>query len=220
MPRLQWDQTGERLYEVGTDRGVLYPTDNTGAYTTGVAWNGLTAVTESPDGAEETPLYADNMKYLSLFSKENFKGTISAYTYPDEFAECDGNVEVATGVYAGQQRRKVFGMSYRTRIGNDVNEDAHGYKIHLVYQAKVSPSERAYETINDTPNAITLSWSFTTTPVNVDNMDPVAHLVIDSTKVEAAKLTALEAILYGDTAAAKLPTIAEVIELIGTGTEG
>lgn len=218
MPRLKWDQTGERLFETGTDRGVYYGTDSQGQYVAGVAWNGLTGVTESPDGAEETPLYADNMKYLSLFSQENFKGTITAYTYPDEFEDADGSKEISVGVRAGQQRRRPFGLSYRTLIGNDVDETGHGYKLHLVYGAKVSPSERAYETVNDTPAAITFSWSFVTTPVSASNfnIEPTAHVIIDSTKVDAAKLKTLEDMLYGGGSGStepKLPTLDEVIAM-------
>lgn len=221
MVALEWDLTGERLFETGTDRGVYYGTDETGKYVEGVAWNGLTGVSESPDGAEETPLYADNMKYLSMFSKENFKGTISAYTYPDEFMEADGSKEIVPGVTAGQQTRVPFGLSYRTLVGNDVKDTDYGYKLHLVYNAKVSPSERAYETVNDTPAAITFSWAFVTTPVNAPGIKPTAHLIIDSTKVEAAKMKALEDLLYGtESAGGKLPTIAEVIELIGTPEAG
>lgn len=221
MARLKWDQTGERLFETGTDRGVYYGTDAQGNYVTGVAWNGLTGVTESPDGAEETPLYADNIKYLSLFSQENFKGTITAYTYPDEFEDADGSKEIAVGVRAGQQRRRPFGLSYRTLIGNDVDETGHGYKLHLVYGAKVSPSERAYETVNDTPAAITFSWAFVTTPTVPTNfdMEPTAHVIIDSTKVDAAKLKALEDMLYGGgtgSADPKLPTLDEVIAMFPT----
>lgn len=216
MPKLTWDETGKRLFETGTDRGVYYGTDTQGQYVNGVAWNGLTGVTESPDGAEETPLYADNIKYLSLFSQENFKGTIAAFTYPDEFEDADGSKEISVGVRAGQQRRRPFGLSYRTLVGNDVDETAYGYKLHLVYNAKVSPSERAYETVNDTPAAITFSWAFVTTPVRPTDfdMEPTAHVVIDSTKAPADKLKALEAILYGDGSnEAKLPTLDEVIAM-------
>lgn len=218
MTKLAWDETGKRLYETGTDRGVLYNTDANGAYTAGVSWNGLTKVTESPDGAEETPLFADNGKYLSLLSTENFKGTIEAYTYPDEFGLCDGSATVAKGVSVGQQSRAPFGMSYRTLVGNDVKANDFGYKIHLIWGAKVSPSERAYESVNDTPAAISFSWAFTTTPVAVPEFKPTASMVIDSTKVDAEKLTALETMLYGgeeEGAKPKLPTPAEVIALFG-----
>lgn len=217
MARLTWGATGTKTYETGTDRGVLFLMKKDGSYDEGVAWQGLTGVSQSPDGAEETPVYADNQKYLSLFSTENFKGNISAVTYPDEFEECDGSVEIATGVTVGQQTRKPFGFSYRTLIGSDTEGTLAGYKIHLVYQAKVSPSERAFETVNDTPAAITFSWDFTTTPVTpVANILPTAHLTIDSTKVPAEKLKELEDLLYGaESKMSKLPSIDEVIALVG-----
>ena len=196
MSRLKWDQTGERFYETGVKNGVLYiPTG--GAYTKGVAWNGLTAVTESPSGAEATPLYADDIKYLNLMSTEEFGATIEAYTYPDEFAECDGSAELATGVYIGQQPRKTFGLCYKTTLGNDEDGNSYGYKLHLIYGAKAAPTEKAYATINDSPEAITFSWELTTTPVPVKNAKPTAQLTIDSTKVDPGKLAALEDILYG-----------------------
>ena len=198
MSRLKWDQTGERFYETGVKNGVLYiPTG--GAYTKGVAWNGLTAVTESPSGAEATPLYADDIKYLNLISTEEFGATIEAYTYPDEFAECDGSAELATGVYIGQQPRKTFGLCYKTTLGNDEDGNSHGYKLHLIYGAKASPTEKAYATINDSPEAITFSWELTTTPVpvKVPGAKPTASITIDSTKVDPGKLAALEDILYG-----------------------
>ena len=196
MSRLKWDQTGERFYETGVKNGVLYiPTG--GAYTKGVAWNGLTAVTESPSGAEATPLYADDIKYLNLMSTEEFGATIEAYTYPDEFAECDGSAELATGVYIGQQPRKTFGLCYKTTLGNDEDGNSYGYKLHLIYGAKAAPTEKAYATINDSPEAITFSWELTTTPVPVKNAKPTASLTIDSTKVDPGKLAALEDILYG-----------------------
>lgn len=196
MSRLKWDQTGERFYETGVKNGVLYiPTG--GAYTKGVAWNGLTAVTESPSGAEATPLYADDIKYLNLMSTEEFGATIEAYTYPDEFAECDGSAELAKGVYIGQQPRKTFGLCYKTTLGNDEDGNSHGYKLHLIYGAKAAPTEKAYSTINDSPEAITFSWEITTTPVEVKDAKPTALITIDSTKVNAAKLAALEDILYG-----------------------
>lgn len=198
MSKLVWDATGARLYETGVKNGVLYPQDSGGTYPKGVAWNGLTAVTESPSGAEATPLYADDIKYLNLMSTEELGGTIEAYTYPDEFAECDGSASIATGVYIGQQPRKSFGMAYTTTLGNDVESNAHGYKLHLIYGALASPSEKAYSTINDSPDAITFSWEFSTTPVNVSGFKPTANIVIDSTKVAPEKLTALEKILYGD----------------------
>ena len=198
MSKLVWDQTGERLYETGVKQGVLYPQAENGTYPKGVAWNGLTTVTESPSGAEATPLYADDIKYLNLISTEELGGTIEAYTYPDEFAECDGSASIATGVYIGQQPRKTFGLSYRTTLGNDVDSNAYGYKLHLVYGALASPSEKAYATINDSPEAITFSWEFSTTPVNVNGFKPTANIVIDSTKVKAENLANLEKILYGD----------------------
>ena len=196
MAKLVWDKTGERLYETGVDRGVLYVQSN-GTYPNGVAWNGLTAVTESPSGAEATPLYADNIKYLNLMSAEEFGCTIEAYTYPEEFAECDGSAELATGVTIGQQARKTFGLSYRTKIGNDAAGDKFGYKLHLIYGGLASPSEKAYASINDSPEAITFSWEVSTTPVSVDGHSPTACITIDSTKVEPTKLAALEEILYG-----------------------
>ena len=218
MSKLVWDKTGERLYETGVKKGVLYPMDAQGAYPKGVAWNGLTNVTESPSGAEATALYADDIKYLNLMSNEEFGGTIEAYTYPDEFAECDGSASLATGVYIGQQPRKTFGFSYCTTIGNDVESNAHGYKLHLVYGALASPSEKAYATINDSPEAITFSWEFSTTPVNVTGFKPTACLTIDSTKVDPEKLAALEKILYGDdtgeAATARLPLPDEVAQVL------
>lgn len=215
MSKLVWDKTGERLYETGVKQGVLYPMDAQGAYPKGVAWNGLTNVTESPSGAEATALYADDIKYLNLMSNEEFGGTIEAYTYPDEFAECDGSASIATGVYIGQQARKTFGFCYRTTIGNDVESNAHGYKLHLVYGALASPSEKAYATINDSPEAITFSWEFSTTPVNVTGFKPTASITIDSTKVDAEKLAALEAILYGDAETeARLPLPDEVAQVM------
>ena len=196
MSKIVWDKTGERLYETGVKNGVLYlQTD--GVYSKGVAWNGLTAVTESPSGAEATALYADDMKYLNLYSAEEFGATIEAYTYPDEFAECDGSKELVDGVVIGQQTRKVFGLCYRTVIGNDTDGEAHGYKLHIIYGAMASPSEKAYATINDSPEAITFSWEVTTTPVNVTGAKPTASVVIDSTKADPTKLAALEVILYG-----------------------
>lgn len=195
MSRIVWDQSGERLYETGVDHGVLFPVDGT-TYGAGVAWNGLTQVTESPSGAEATALYADNIKYLSLMSAEDFGATVEAYTYPDEFAECDGSAAVSKGVMIGQQDRKAFGLAYRTKVGNDQNDNL-GYKIHLIYGAKASPSERSYATVNDSPEAITFSWELTTTPINVTGRKPTALLTIDSTKVEAAALKQFEDILYG-----------------------
>ena len=196
MSRLVWDKTGERLYETGVKNGVLY-IPASGVYSKGVAWNGLTAVTESPSGAEATALYADDIKYLSLMSTEEFGATIEAYTYPDEFAECDGSADIADGVTIGQQTRKTFGLCYKTTIGNDVDGNGYGYKLHIIYGALASPSEKAYATINDSPEAISVSWEITTTPVNVTGAKPTASLVIDSTKADPTKLAALEDILYG-----------------------
>ena len=218
MSKIVWDQTGERLYETGVKRGVLYVQDTGGTYPKGVAWNGLTAVTESPSGAEATPLYADDIKYLNLISTEELGGTIEAYTYPDEFAECDGSASIATGVYIGQQPRRTFGMCYTTTVGNDVDSNAHGYKLHLIYGALASPSEKAYATINDSPEAITFSWEFSTTPVNVTGFKPTANIVIDSTKANPEKLAALEKILYGDTEVEpRLPLPNEVAQTMGEG---
>lgn len=214
--KLVWDKTGERFYETGIDRGVLYPTVD-GAYSTGVVWNGLTGVTESPSGAEASPIYADNIKYLNLVSAEEFGGTIEAYTYPDEFAECDGSAELAPGVYIGQQARKTFGFCYRTKLGNDVKGDEYGYKLHILYGCLAAPSERSYATVNDSPEAATLSWELNTTPVNVDGYKPTACVTIDSTKVDATKLAELEAILYGsDEEEARLPLPDEIVTLLGT----
>ena len=195
MSRIVWDQSGERLYETGVDHGVLFPVDGT-AYGKGIAWNGLTQITESPSGAEATALYADNIKYLSLMSAEDLGATVEAYTYPDEFAECDGSAAVSKGVMIGQQERKAFGLAYRTKVGNDQNDNL-GYKIHLIYGAKASPSERSYATVNDSPEAITFSWELTTTPINVTGRKPTALLTVDSTKVAADKLKKFEDILYG-----------------------
>ena len=196
MARLEWDKTGERLYETGTDRGVLYVSSN-GTYPTGVAWNGLTGVDENPSGAEANAQYADNIKYLELRSAEDFGATVTAYTYPDEFEECDGSAEPATGMYIGQQKRKMFGMSYRTKIGNDTDGDDHGYYIHLIYGATASPSQRSYKTVNDSPEPIEFSWEVTTTPVNITGYKPVAHIRINSTKADPEKLAVLESVLYG-----------------------
>jgi hypothetical protein len=219
MAKLVWDQTGERLYETGVKQGVLYVQEN-GAYPKGVAWNGLTAVTESPSGAEATPLYADDIKYLNLMSAEEFGATIEAFMYPDEFMACDGSASLAEGVYIGQQPRKPFGMCYRTVLGNDTENEAHGYKLHLIYGALAAPSEKAYATINDSPEAITFSWEVTTTPVNVTGHKPTASLTIDSTKVDAEKLAALEAVLYGsESVEAKLPLPDEVLAIINGTAE-
>lgn len=197
MSRLTWDNTGERLFETGVKNGVLYPIQAGGKYTKGVAWNGLISVTESPSGAEATALYADDIKYVNLLSNEEFGATIEAYTYPDEFAECDGSGTLAEGVLLGQQQRKVFGLCYKTTIGNDVDGNDHGYKLHLVYGCLAAPSEKAYSTINDNPDAITFSWEVTTTPVNVTGFKPTSQITIDSTKVAKEKMTAIEALLYG-----------------------
>lgn len=195
--KLVWDKTGEHFYETGVKNGVLYPMSVSGTYPKGVAWNGLTAITESPSGAEATALYADDIKYLNLMSNEEFGATVEAYTYPDEFAECDGSASLTEGVYIGQQARKTFGLCYRTTLGNDAKGNDYGYKLHIIYGAMASPSEKAYSTVNDSPDAITFSWELSTTPVAVANFKPTASLTIDSTKVDAAKLTALEEILYG-----------------------
>lgn len=197
MAAITWDATGERLFETGVDHGVLYPISSSGTYDNGVAWNGLSAITESPSGAEATAVWADNIKYVNLLSAEEFGATVEAYTYPDEFAICDGTAELVDGVIVGQQARKVFGLCYRTKIGNDVDGNDHGYKLHIIYGAQASPSEKAYSTINDSPEAISFSWELTTTPVNVTGMNATSYLVIDSTKCDAGKLAALEKILYG-----------------------
>ena len=220
MSKLVWDKTGERYYETGVKNGVLYiPTE--GVYSKGVAWNGLTAVTESPSGAEATALYADDMKYLSLYSAEEFGATIEAYTYPDEFAQCDGSAELAKGVSIGQQTRKTFGLCYRTTIGNDTDGNDYGYKLHMIYGCMASPSEKAYATINDSPEATTFSWELTTTPVAVKGFKPTASIVIDSTKVNAEKLKALENILYGEEATeARLPLPDEIATLMKVEAAG
>lgn len=218
--KLKWDQTGERIYETGVDRGVVfvYDTDKN-KYGTGVAWNGLTKVNESPSGAESNPQYADNIKYLDLYSAEDFGATIEAFTYPPEFEECDGSAELAQGVTIGMQNRKMFGFSYRTLIGNDTKGTDHGYKIHLVYGAKASPSEKSRDTVNDSPEALTFSWEVTTTPVNVTGFKPTAHLVVNSTLVDPAKLQAFEKKLYGDDSAVTptLPMPDEVKTMFAKG---
>lgn len=215
--RLEWDKTGEKAFESGVDHGVLYPQSTSGTYPKGVAWNGLISVTESPSGAEATDMWADNIKYASLRSAETFEGTIEAYTYPDEFAACDGFAELAEGIMIGQQNRQAFGFSYRTKVGNDANADA-GYKIHLIYGCTASPSERAYETINDSPEAITFSWDVTTIPVNVAGHQPTSSVVIDTTTLSAEKLEKLENVLYGDSSEgeAKLPLPDELLELLSS----
>lgn len=215
MSKLVWNEAGKRLYETGVDRGVLYVSDGRGGYQNGVVWNGLVSVNESPSGAEATPLYAGNIKYVELMSNEEFGASIEAYTYPEEFEQCDGSAELAEGVTIGQQPRKSFGLCYRTKIGNDTAGDDHGYKIHLIYGAKAAPTEKSYTTINDSPEAITFSWEVTTTPIEVEGHKPTATLTIDSTKVEPEKLEAIEKKLYGDTSTeAELPTPAEIIALV------
>lgn len=224
MAKLVWDSVGEHLYETGVDHGVLYPWDSTqNAYGNGVAWNGLTTITESPSGADFTAIYADNIKYLNLQAAEEFGGTIEAYTYPDEWMECDGSKEVVTGAVIGQQARKSFGLCYRTKIGNDVDSSEHGYKLHIVYGCLATPSERAYQTINDSPEAISFSWEFQTTPVPIvdsngqpiNGAKPTSIITIDSTKADSTKLATLEGILYGgDSAEARLPLPAEVISTL------
>ena len=211
MAVLTWDQEGKRLYETGVEKCALYPRDTNGTYPKGVSWNGITTVTESPSGAEATPIYADNNKYLNLFSTEELGLTIEAYTYPDEFTECDGSASIVDGVYAGQQRRKSFGLAYKTLLGNDTDGTDHGYRLHLVYGCTASPSEKGYSTVNDSPEAISFSWSVTTTPVEVAGLRPTALLTIDSTKVAQAKLKALEDVLYGtDSGTPRLPLPNEV----------
>ena len=215
MAKLVWDESGKRVYETGVRNGVLYVQDEQGAYTKGVAWNGLTAVTESPSGAEPTALYADDIKYLELFSAEEFGATIEAYTYPEEFEACDGSASLGKGVTIGQQDRKAFGLCYRTVIGNDIKGNENGYKLHLIYGAKAKPSEKAYATVNDSPEAITFSWEVSTTPVNVAGFKPTASITIDSTKIEANKLQQIEALLYGgDSTEPKLPLPDEIKQII------
>ena len=229
MSKLEWDKTGERLFETGTKNGVLYVYDSskvsaaTGPYTPGVAWNGLTGVTESPSGAEATAIWADNIKYLNLRSAEEFGGTITAYMSPEEFDACDGEDELAPGVTLGQQTRQAFGLCYRTKIGNDTDGEDHGYKLHLIYGATVTPSERAYATVNDSPEAIELSWTFDTVPVNVTGFKPTSIITIDSTTTDDTKLKTLEAILYGKPADAtagseavdaRLPLPDEMIDIM------
>ena len=224
MSKIVWDATGKRYYETGVDHGVLYPQDSSGTYPKGVAWNGLTAVTESPSGAEATPLYADNIKYLNLISAEEFGATVEAYTYPDEFAQCDGSAEITPGVMIGQQNRKSFGLCYRTTMGNDVDGNSYGYKLHIIYGASASPSEKSYATINDSPEAITFSWELKTIPVNVTGFKPTASITIDSNKVDPGKLASLEEILYGkdptqpegsDGVEPRLPLPDEIVSIIG-----
>lgn len=212
--KITWDKSGERYYETGVKRGVLYVMDK-GAYGNGVAWNGLTAVTESPSGAEASPMYADDIKYLNLYSAEEFAATVEAYTYPDEFAECDGSAEIAPGVTIGQQKRKTFGMCYTTVLGNDTDGNDYGYKIHIIYGANAAPSEKAYATINDSPEAITFSWELSTTPVEVAGHKPTASLTIDSTKTTPEKMKAIEDILYGtESQEPRLPLPSEIATLL------
>ena len=214
MSKLVWDQTGERYYETGVKQCVLY-VQEAGAYPKGVAWNGITAISESPSGAEASPLYADDIKYLNLISNEEFGASIEAYTYPDEFAVCDGSAELVPGVMLGQQPRKAFGLCYRTTLGNDEVGNEYGYKLHIIYNALAAPSEKAYASINDSPEAITFSWELTTTPVNVTGAKPTATITIDSTKVDATKLADLEEVLYGsDDEEARLPLPDEIATIM------
>lgn len=220
MPKLVWDNVGERFYETGIDHGVLFVQNANGTYKTGVPWNGLTAVTESPSGADANPIYADNIKYVELRSAEEFGATVEAYTYPDEFAECDGSVAIADGVFLGQQRRNPFGLAYRTRMGNDTQYDDYGYKLHIIYNATASPSEKGYQTVNDSPEAISFSWELTTVKVAVEGHRPVAQITIDSTKADPTKLAQLETLLFGgegENDTSQLPTPAEVLALFGAG---
>lgn len=214
--KIKWDEQGKRFYETGTSKGVLFPQSSAGTYGVGVPWNGLSSVKQSPDGAEETSVYANDKKYLSLTSAENFKGTIEAYTYPDEFMACDGSKEAVSGLHLGQQNRTPFGLVYSTVIGNDTDGISHGEKMHFIYNAKVAPSERSYETINENPNALLFSWGFSTVPVDVttDGFLPTAYVVIDSTKIDAAKLAAIKKIVYGDEEVdPSLPTIDTLITM-------
>lgn len=220
MTKIVWDEVGKRYYETGVSQGVLYTQDTSGKYPKGVAWNGLITVNESPSGAEPTPLYADDIKYLNLMSTEEFGASIEAYTYPEEFALCDGTKELAKGITVGQQTRKSFGLSYKTKIGNDTDGVDYGYKLHLIYGALASPSQKSYSTINDNPDAITFSWDVKTTPVAVNGMKPTATIVIDSTKVEKADLEALEKVLFGaDDEEPRLPLPDEILEIV-EGSEG
>ena len=215
MSKIVWDKTGERFYETGVDHGVLYPMQSSGEYSLGVPWNGLTAITESPSGAEASPIYADNIKYLNLMSAEEFNATIEAYTYPEEFGECNGEASIASGVTVGQQTRKLFGLSYRTKLGNDTEGTDYGYKLHLVYNALAGVSDKGYTTINDSPEAMTLSWEISTTPVEVPGLKPTACVTIDSTKADPEKLAQLEAILYGtEEEEARLPLPEEVMSIM------
>ena len=218
--KLKWDQTGEKYYETGTRQGVLFPQKADGTYDKGVAWNGLTQVQETPSGAEANPQYADDIKYLNLYSAEDFGATVEAFTYPDEFALCDGSADLATGVKIGQQARTAFGLSFTSRIGNDVQGSDYGYKLHIIYGAMASPSERAYQTINDSPEPITFSWELTTTPVTVDEIHkPTSLVTIDSTKADPDKLATLEGWLYGtESTESRLPLPAEILSLFEGGS--
>lgn len=218
MPKLEWDKTGEREYETGVSNCVLYVRDSKGTYPKGVAWNGISSISESPSGAEANPIYADNIKYLNLISVEEYAATIEAFMYPDEFEECDGTKELTPGVTIGQQERKTFGLAYKTLLGNDTDGDAHGYKIHIIYGALASPSEKSHETVNDSPEAASFSWEINTTPVEVTGAKPTASLEIDSTKSDPTKLAALEKILFGsdegESATARLPLPDEIKTLM------
>ena len=217
--KLVWDNVGERFYETGVKNCALYLQNTDGSYPKGVAWNGISAINESPSGAESSPIYADDTKYLNLISNEELSASIEAYTYPDEFAECDGSAEIATGITIGQQPRKAFGLAYKTTLGNDIVGNEYGYKLHLLYGCKAAPSEKAYSTINDSPEAITFSWEISTTPVNVKGFKPTSNLTIDSSKVAPEKLAALEAVLFGsESADARLPLPDEIITLVGEPT--
>lgn len=235
MGRIIWDESGKRFYETGVDHGVLYPLQEDKTFSKGYAWNGLTSVSESPSGAEASPLFADNIKYLNLVSAEQFGATVEAYTYPDEFAECDGSAEVAQGAFIGQQNRKLFGLCYRTVLGNDLENNDYGYKLHIIYNCLAAPSEKAYATINDSPDAISFSWELSTTPVQIAGYKPTANIVIDSTKTDSAKLAELEEILYGkdavtadvehniaaaDAVDPRLPMPDEIIRILGTPSDG
>lgn len=207
MAKLVWDKTGERTYETGVSQGVLYPLSESGEYKPGVAWNGLSSITESPSGAEANPIYADNIKYLNLFSAEEFGATIEAYTYPPEWSQCDGGAELVKGVTIGQQARKTFGLCYKTILGNDTRGEAYGYKLHMIYGAMASPSEKQYQTVSDSPDATAMSWEISTTPVVVNGFKPTSYLCIDSTKADPTKLAELEKILYGDSVGADGPRL-------------
>ena len=221
MVKLAWDQAGKRLYETGTSKGVLFVQKNDGGYDNGVAWNGLVSVKKSNDGAEENPIYADNMKYLALMSAENLKGSIDAFTYPEEFEQCDGSASVNPGVHVGQQVRVPFGLVYSTIVGNDTEGNSYGEKLHIIYNAKASPSERAYETVNDSPSALTFSWEYTTTPVDLSDigLEPSAGITVSKKEVGADKFKALQDLIYGtDTEEPTLPTIQEIIALTDPAT--